>query len=219
MHTHDQDDDTNDTKATDMSCGFGQRRHACKTVNPRQPNLSWLEGQGRPARAMGISVSLLGMALQSRPAYACSCTPAAIHHPDHVDTSICWLLGTKHEDTTTQATPSSCHEHVCESILLVLRLNYSIPSARHRSTLNIYHHHQKHPTTAPQPPHAHTHVHPRKEIPISPAPESLNSTPMNALIQPSAREPSDVDSILKRPLPPKSTSPSCCCHSWATLFF
>ena len=84
-----------------MSCGFGQRRHAWKIVNLRQPNLSWLEGQGRPARAMGISVSLLGMALQSRPAYACSCIPAAIHHPDHVDTSICWLSGSKHEDTTT----------------------------------------------------------------------------------------------------------------------
>ena len=178
-----------------MSGRFGQRRHACKIVNLRQPNLSWLEGQGRPARAMGISVSLLGMALQSRPAYACSCIPAAIHHPDHVDTSICWLLGSKHEDTTTQATPSSSHEHVLESILLVLLLNYSIPSPWHQSTLNIHHHHQKHPTTAPQPPHAHTHVHPRKEIPISPAPESLNSTPMNAPMQPSAREPSDVDGI------------------------
>ena len=126
MHTHD------DTRATDMSCGFGQRRHAWKIVNLRQPNLSWLEGQGRPARAMGISVSLLGMALQSRPAYACSCIPAAIHHPDHVDTSICWLLGSKHEDTTTQATPSSSHEHVLESILLVLLLNYSIPSPWHQ---------------------------------------------------------------------------------------
>lgn len=76
MHTYD------DTKATDMSCGFGQRRHACKIVNLRQPNVSWLEEQGRAARAMGISVSLLGMASQSRPAYACSCIPAAIHHPD-----------------------------------------------------------------------------------------------------------------------------------------
>ena len=81
--------------------GFGQRRHACKIVNLRQPNLSWLEGQGRTARAMAISVSLLGMALRSRPGYACSCIPVAIRPPGRVDTSItdtwvaCWGRNTE----------------------------------------------------------------------------------------------------------------------------
>lgn len=130
----------------------------------------------------------------------------------------CWGRNTETPPPKPRRRPAT-NMFVYERVLLVLLLNYSIPSPWHQPTLDIYYHHQKHPTTAPQPPHAHTHVHPRKEIPISPAPESLNSTPMNALIQPSAREPSDVDSILKRPLPPKSTSPSCCCHSWATLFF
>ena len=59
---------------------------------------------------MGIIASLLDMALQSRPAYACSCIPAAIHHPGHVDTSITdnWvgLLGSKHEDATARETES-----------------------------------------------------------------------------------------------------------------
>ena len=89
---------------------------------------------------------------------------------------------------------------MCERVLSVLLLNYSIPVG---GINDPHRHHRKHPTTAPPPPHAHTHAHPRKEIPISPAPESLNSTPMNALIRPSAREPSDVDCILKRPLPPE----------------
>jgi len=148
---------------------------------------------------MGIIASLLDMALQSRPAYACSYIPAAIHHapgvPDHVDTSTTdswvgtWVVGVetrRHHPRDDMA--SLCHEHAGKNILLVLLLNYITPSP-------INPHHQQHPNP-PQPPHARTR--PKKEIPISPAPESLNSKPMNALIRSSAREPSDVDCILKR---------------------
>ena len=99
-----------------------------------------MEGQGRPARAMGISVSLLGMALQSRPAYACSCIPAAIHHPDHVDPSITdtlsLLVGVEtrrhhHHPSHAIALLWKC----CGSGLLVLSLNYSDPSPRHQRTI------------------------------------------------------------------------------------
>jgi hypothetical protein len=146
---------------------------------------------------MGIIASLLDMALQSRPAYACSCIPAAIHHapgvPDHVDTSITdsWvgLLGSKHEDTIREmAWHHSATKMLVRTPSWYYSSKYSIPSP-----INL--HHQQHPNP-PQPPHARTR--PKKEIPISPAPESLNSTPMNALIRSSAREPSDVDCILKR---------------------
>ena len=129
-------------------------------------------------------------------AYACSYIPAAIMppgDPDHVDTPItrkCW--GSKHEDTTTTTTQARL------SRTRLPKRSWCDSSAIAPNTQQQHHHHPFPITKQCQHTSATARADARKEIPISPAPESQKLHLHPVPNKPSVREPPDVDCTLKR---------------------
>jgi hypothetical protein len=146
---------------------------------------------------MGISTLLLDMALQSRPAMPVS---ASLQPSRRRVTLTMWippiteLCGCWGRNTKTQ--PERRHHPATNTFVraysLVSSFNYSTQVRGIKPPSNPITN-----ITTSNTASATARTRPlRKEIPISPAPESLNSTPhtpINARIRHSAREPSDVD--------------------------
>lgn len=103
-----------------MSCGFGQRRHACKIVNLRHLNLSCFKGKAGPWVFQHCYWTWHRKAAQPMP------VPASLQPSRRrvtltmwipPITRVVWLLGSKHEDPAREAA-SPCDELVRKSMFL-----------------------------------------------------------------------------------------------------